>query len=261
LAAFALSFDTTNGAWAVSSKWELEPANPPVTLGCTIPFVDVASGGRAFVTIDIEGTTGEFLVDTGSEHTMIRRAHFDALVADGRPKKPLEIGTAYGKRMGEATTSNGVSPCGASRSIPIGTGIDDLLNGFDIPAGKTLAGIVGSSYLIEARTVIDYPRAQARIYRPHFARQRALELMHRERLGLTSAVLMARLRRFGSRWPAGALGREALSEPRLVVGVEDLERRSQVCGRPRQRLDPPLQAVDSEIVSIVSLRRNERPTP
>jgi hypothetical protein len=142
----------------------LEPANPPVNLGCTLPFVDSAPGGRAFVTIEIEGTSGEFLVDTGSEHTMIRRAWFDALVADGRPQAPVEIGTAYGKRMGVVTTSNGVLPCGSSQNITIGTGIDDLLDGFDIPAGKTLAGVVGSSYLMRARTVIDYPGAQARIY-------------------------------------------------------------------------------------------------
>jgi hypothetical protein len=164
LADLALSFDVTNGAWTVSSEWELEPANPPVSLGCALPFVDTAPGGRAFVTIDVEGTSGEFLIDTGSEHTMIRQAQFDALVADGRPQKPIEINTAYGTRTGVVTTSDEVSPCGASRHIMVGTGIDDLLDGFDIPAGKTLAGILGSSYLIEARTVIDYPGGQARIY-------------------------------------------------------------------------------------------------
>jgi hypothetical protein len=164
LAALALSFDVTNGAWAVSSRWELEPASPPLTPGCTLSFVDKAPGGRAFVSLDIEGKSGEFLVDTGSEHTLIRRAWFEALVADGRPQEPIEIDTAYGKRMGVVTTSSGVSPCGAARSVMIGTGIDDLLDGFDIPAGKTLAGIVGASYLLAARTVIDYPGAQARIY-------------------------------------------------------------------------------------------------
>jgi hypothetical protein len=163
LEGLALSFDPAGSQWSVNNRWE---TSTDLHLGCTLPFIDTAPGGRAFVNINIEGTTGEFLVDTGGVFIMLRKTQFDRLVADGRGSQPIKFNTAYGQRDGAFSYSAGVTPCGidAQRTLTIATGIDDILDQIAMPSGKPLAGTIGGSYLFGARSVIDYPGGEVRIY-------------------------------------------------------------------------------------------------
>ena len=165
---FALSFDVDNSAWAVDSTWEAQiaQAQPPVALRCTVPFSGRFDDGGAVVRLNVEGTIGDYVVDTGSTFIAVRSPLFASLVADGRAVSSIDLQTSEGVVVAQQSSSSGITPCGAElpRALTIITGLDSLLDQVQGAVGRPIAGLVGLSYLLLDRTVIDFPRGQIRAY-------------------------------------------------------------------------------------------------
>jgi hypothetical protein len=144
----------------------------PVPLTSTVqPTVTIPST-RVPVTVDIDGTSHPFILDTGASEVSVRTSVFDALVADGRAKlMGFPITTVMGDSGASVTRAQSVTVGGeAVTDVPIMTiPGDDLLDGIskelDSSGHTQIDGLLGGSFLRNFLVTVDYPKGQLHLQR------------------------------------------------------------------------------------------------
>ncbi|HVY38682.1 MAG TPA: aspartyl protease family protein [Polyangia bacterium] len=144
----------------------------PVPLTSTVqPTVSIPST-RVPVTVEIDGTSYPFILDTGASEVSVRTSVFDALTADGRSKlMGFPITTVMGDSGASVTRARSVTVGGESvANVPVMTiPGDDLLDGISKEldgSGRTqIDGLLGGSFLRNFLVTIDYPKGQLHLQR------------------------------------------------------------------------------------------------
>ena len=164
----------------------------PVPLTATVqPYVTIPAT-RVPVTVDIDGTSYPFILDTGASEVSVRTSVFDALTADGRSKlMGFPITTVMGDSGASVTRARSVSVGGeavpnvAVMTIPG----DDLLDGISKEldsSGRTqIDGLLGGSFLRNFLVTIDYPKGRLHLQR--YATQTWRDEFQRIAIGLAQA--------------------------------------------------------------------------
>jgi len=126
---------------------------------------------RIPLTVDVEGVSHPFILDTGASETTVRASVWSAVVADGRKQLPgLPISTVAGPAMstvsrvrtltvgGETVTNPAVMNLGA----PI---YDMILDTIEQEVNHPVDGLLGGNFLREFMVTIDYPRGTLHLQR------------------------------------------------------------------------------------------------
>jgi len=122
---------------------------------------------RIPITVDIEGVSHPFILDTGASEVTVRDTVYAALVADGRPQlSGLPIGTAAGARTATVTRARTITVGGQTVvNAPIMTIGDQLIDGLQSELGRPMDGLLGGSYLREFLVTVDYPHGSLQLQR------------------------------------------------------------------------------------------------
>ena len=115
----------------------------------------------------IEGTTRTFVLDTGASDVTLRRAVFDALVADGRAflaDKPVT--TVLGVENARVARCRSISVGGETvTNVPILSFSDTILDTISSELHYQVDGLLGGDFLREFLVTVDYPGAQVELAR------------------------------------------------------------------------------------------------
>jgi hypothetical protein len=122
---------------------------------------------RIPITVDIEGTTHPFILDTGASEVTVRSSVYTSLTADGRPQlSGLPIGTAMGHAQAEVTRAKTITVAGQTvDNAPVMTIGDTLLDALEGEVSHPIDGLLGGSYLREFLVTIDYPHTTLHLQR------------------------------------------------------------------------------------------------
>lgn len=122
---------------------------------------------RIPVTVDIEGTTYPFILDTGASEVTVRAAVYANLTADGRPQlSGLPIGTAMGHAQAQVTRAKTITVAGQTvEDAPVMTIGDSLLDALEGEVNHSIDGLLGGSFLREFLVTVDYPHTTLSLQR------------------------------------------------------------------------------------------------
>jgi aspartyl protease/PDZ domain-containing protein len=122
---------------------------------------------RIPITVDIEGVSHPFILDTGASEVTVRESVYAALTADGRPQlSGLPIGTAAGARTATVTRARTITVGGQTVvNAPVMTIGDQLIDGLETELGRPMDGLLGGSYLREFLVTVDYPHGSLQLQR------------------------------------------------------------------------------------------------
>lgn len=144
----------------------------PVPLTSTVQPTVTIPPTRVPVTVDIDGTSYPFILDTGASEVSVRMSVFDALTADGRHKLTgFPITTVMGDSGASVTRAGMVTVGGeAVPNVPVMTiPGDELLNGISMEldsSGRTqIDGLLGGSFLRNFLVTVDYPKGKLHLQR------------------------------------------------------------------------------------------------
>jgi hypothetical protein len=131
--------------------------------GMTVLF----SATRIPVTVDIEGTSHQFILDTGASEVNVRSSLFTQLTADGRPQLGgFPVTTASGPATATVTRTRSVSVAGETvTNVATMTIGDTLLDSLSGEVGHTVDGLLGGTYLREFFVNVDYARGKLHLQR------------------------------------------------------------------------------------------------
>ncbi len=144
----------------------------PVPLTSTVkPYVTIPPT-RIPVTVDIDGTSYPFILDTGASEVSVRNSVFDALTADGRSKlMGFPITTVMGDAGASVTRAQTVSVGGESvANVPVMTLpgdvlLDDIGRELDASGRTHVDGLLGGSFLRNFLVTVDYPNGKLHLQR------------------------------------------------------------------------------------------------
>jgi hypothetical protein len=122
---------------------------------------------RIPITVDIEGVSHPFILDTGASEVTVRATVYAALTADGRPQlSGLPIGTAAGARTATVTRARTITVGGQTVvNAPVMTIGDQLIDGLQNELGQPMDGLLGGSFLREFLVTVDYPHESLQLQR------------------------------------------------------------------------------------------------
>lgn len=136
--------------------------------GCTV--IEIAPN-RVVLPVEVEGTTANFLVDTGASYVSVSPAFLAELGEDGRPSLgDVTVQSASGIVETSLTRLRWIEAAdgGAGRveSVPaLVLDDEDLLIGLSNETGRTIRGLLGGSWLREFLFVVDYPNQRLLLWR------------------------------------------------------------------------------------------------
>jgi hypothetical protein len=122
---------------------------------------------RIPVTVDIDGTSRPFILDTGASETSVRSSVYATVVADGRPElHGLPISTVAGPTTASVTRSRTMTVAGQSvANAAVMTIGDTILDSIQQEVKHPVDGLLGGNFLREFLVTVDYPRNQMRLQR------------------------------------------------------------------------------------------------
>jgi hypothetical protein len=122
---------------------------------------------RIPVTVDIEGISHPFVLDTGASEVTVRAALFAAVTSDGRAVLDgFPISTAAGPTTGRVSRLRSVTVAGEEvTNVPVLTIGDSLIDALSSEVGHPVDGLLGGSFLREFLVTIDYPRGTLHLQR------------------------------------------------------------------------------------------------
>jgi hypothetical protein len=128
---------------------------------------------RIPLTVDVEGTTYHFMLDTGASEVTLSAAAYQTLVADGRPELAggIPISTVNGNMTASVTRAKTITIGGETvtdapvMTIPVADPADDLLANLGQELGVQLDGLLGGSFLRNFLVTIAYPSGQLHLQR------------------------------------------------------------------------------------------------
>jgi hypothetical protein len=117
---------------------------------------------RIPLTVDVDGVSHPFILDTGASETTVRTAFFTTLTADGRAQlQGLPITTVQGPTMAVLTRVRTLTLGGATVVNPVVMNIgptgEMLLDGIESEVHHPIDGLLGGNFLREFMVTIDYP--------------------------------------------------------------------------------------------------------
>jgi hypothetical protein len=153
---------------------------------------------RIPLTVDVEGTSHPFILDTGASETTVRGSVWSAITADGRAQlSGLPISTVGGPAIGtlsrirsltvggQTVTDPAVMTIGDPQRVSVSATADSLLDNIQGEVGHPVDGLLGGNFLREFMVTIDYPRGTLHLQR------------------YTSAVIVDEFKRVGFELAAG----------------------------------------------------------
>jgi hypothetical protein len=156
------------------------PAEGVETPGTAVAF-NLEGGGRGTfdgevitfpatripLTVDIEGTSYPFILDTGASETAVRTSVYDTIRADGRGQiTGLPIGTVAGNTTASVTRVRTITVGDATvTNAALMTIGDTILDGIQREIGHPLDGLLGGNFLREFMVTVDYPRGTLHLQR------------------------------------------------------------------------------------------------
>jgi hypothetical protein len=122
---------------------------------------------RIPLTVDVEGVSHPFILDTGASETTVRTSVYDALKADGRGELlGLPIGTVSGPTTGSVTRARSITVAGETVLNPAVMTIGDtIIDGIETEVRHPVDGLLGGNFLREFLVTIDYPRRTMHLQR------------------------------------------------------------------------------------------------
>jgi hypothetical protein len=122
---------------------------------------------RIPITVDIEGVSHPFLLDTGASEVTVRASVYAGLTADGRAQlSGLPIGTATGAKQATVTRARTITVANQTVvNAPVMTIGDQLIDGLQGELGRPMDGLLGGSFLREFLVTVDYPHATLQLQR------------------------------------------------------------------------------------------------
>jgi hypothetical protein len=164
----------------------MEPAVSGVEVpGAAIPF-KLEGGGRGRVpsgeiisypatriplTVDVEGVSHPFILDTGASETTVRGAIFTTLTTDGRKQlSGLPISTVSGPTSSTVTRTRSLTVGGETVTNPavmtLGQPIGDMIiDTIQSEVGHPIDGLLGGNFLREFMVTVDYPKGTLHLQR------------------------------------------------------------------------------------------------
>jgi hypothetical protein len=114
---------------------------------------------RIPVTVDIEGVSHPFILDTGASAVVLRSTIYNQLVSDQRPQLATStISTVYGMMAGHFSRARTITVGGQQVvNAPLLNVGDDLLDSLAAETGQPVDGLLGGTFLREFLVTIDYP--------------------------------------------------------------------------------------------------------
>jgi hypothetical protein len=117
---------------------------------------------RIPLTVDIDGVSHSFILDTGASETTVRTALFTTITADGRAQlSGLPITTVQGPAMAIVTRVRTLTLAGATVLNPVVMNIgptgEMLLDGIQTEVHHPIEGLLGGNFLREFMVTVDYP--------------------------------------------------------------------------------------------------------
>jgi hypothetical protein len=166
------------------------PSMEPATDGVEVPGAAIAfkleGGGRGQVsagetisypatriplTVDVEGVSHPFILDTGASETTVRGSIFSTLTTDGRKQlSGLPISTVSGPASSTVTRTRMLTVGGETVTNPavmtLGQPIgDDIIDTIQSEVGHPIDGLLGGNFLREFMVTIDYPKGTLHLQR------------------------------------------------------------------------------------------------
>jgi len=130
---------------------------------------------RIPLTVDVEGTSHPFILDTGASETTVRSSVYTAITADGRSQlSGLPISTVSGPATGTLARVRSLTVGGATVTDPVlmtigtfsvGDKADDLLDTIQAEVRHPVDGLLGGNFLREFMVTIDYPAGTLHLQR------------------------------------------------------------------------------------------------
>jgi hypothetical protein len=126
---------------------------------------------RIPLTVDVEGVSHPFILDTGASETTVRASVWEAVIADGRKQLPgLPISTVAGPAMSTVSRVRSLTVGGATVTNPavmnLGAPIYDMiLDTIEQEVGYQVDGLLGGNFLREFMVTIDYPKGTLHLQR------------------------------------------------------------------------------------------------
>jgi len=122
---------------------------------------------RIPLTVEIDGASHPFILDTGASETTVRQSVYDALRTDGRAEiTGLPIGTVAGNTTASVTRVRTLTAGDATvTNAAVMTIGDTILDGVQREVGRPLDGLLGGNFLREFMVTVDYPRGTLHLQR------------------------------------------------------------------------------------------------
>ncbi len=122
---------------------------------------------RIPVTVDIDGVSRPFILDTGASETSVRSSVYAAIIADGRSElHGLPISTVSGPTMASVTRARTMTVGGQSvANAAVMTIGDQILDSIQDEVKHPVDGLLGGNYLREFLVTVDYPLGSMRLQR------------------------------------------------------------------------------------------------
>src|SRR5437667_19554 len=151
----------------------------PTRVGANLVFGDGQLNGtiisfpatRIPLTVDVEGVSHPFILDTGASETTVRSTVYNALIADGRGQlNNLPITTVAGPGFATVARVRTLTVGGQTVTDPVVMMIgdplrDQLLDSISGEVNHTNDGLLGGNFLREFMVTIDYPRGTLHLQR------------------------------------------------------------------------------------------------
>jgi hypothetical protein len=160
---------------------EMEPETTGVEMPGTAIAFNLEGGGlgrfenevlefpatRIPLTVDVEGVSHSFILDTGASETTVRASVYGALTADGRGELVgLPIGTVSGPTTASVTRARSITVAGETVVNPAVMTIGDtIIDGIQTEVRHPVDGLLGGNFLREFMVTIDYPRRTMHLQR------------------------------------------------------------------------------------------------
>jgi hypothetical protein len=216
--AYVAAFDYRGASFFLGSSAPTPPTGlePETTMGFSFLGGETLDGvaiprSRIVVTVSLEGTHYNMILDSGASIVTVSQAAFTALTADGRAQL----------MGGDVETTSGTSTSSLTRaaSIAVGsvevdsvvvahdTSFDTNLAAISMDAGETIDGSLGGDFLHDFYVTVDYPSTTL-----HFARYSDLSFAidEAEQIGIS-------LNQGGSDYFVGAVSTDAAAQG-ITVG-------------------------------------------